>query len=450
MKLINYLVYGLLILVGLTSCKEKFDNNEETGSFVVSIEAKDPEKHGDKVAARASGISASDFPVSIMGQKGTPVEDVTREFPSVSSLPAKPILLPIGQYVVAAHTPGNLEKQMKHPYFAGEKAIDILKNVTTTTKVVCKMKNSKIQLTYQDDFKESFTDWHITIDDGTGSVMVFTEKELNPEPIYYHFGENGAEFLTMNVRAKTTTGNTVVKMVRLSKADADESYEEDTPNFTGGDGLKLDMTLGQNPEGDLQIKVNVNIQFSNHDDDWDINVNDKEQDLPNNDDAFVPGGGDSGNGGNGGGGESSSDIALNLPADFSYSLSGNPAKPGSANAVFSTPKGLKSAVVKIITNNDGFKTTLETAAFDTPGALLAGAELIGNQGIQKLFTDMGLTDGSGQPKTTPKKGDTEYTFPLSTFFTFLDMFTGTHQFQLTLQDNAGGSITKTLTITITE
>ena len=63
---------------------------------------------------------------------------------------------------------------------------------------------------------------------------------------------------------------------------------------------------------------------------------------------------------------------------------------------------------------------------------------------------MELKGPDGQPKKTPELGDTEYTFPLSTFFTFLDMYTGKHKFYLTLEDQANQKIEKVLTITITE
>ncbi|MGM9758773.1 MAG: hypothetical protein ACI30I_01490 [Parabacteroides sp.] len=115
-----------------------------------------------------------------------------------------------------------------------------------------------------------------------------------------------------------------------------------------------------------------------------------------------------------------------------------------------TPAGLKSAKVKIETNNASFTTTLQDAAFDTPAALLTGAELIGNQAMQNLFNSIGLKEADGTPKKTPVAGATTYTFPIAAFFTFLDLFTGTHKFQLTLTDNNDQQVTKTLTATITE
>ena len=141
---------------------------------------------------------------------------------------------------------------------------------------------------------------------------------------------------------------------------------------------------------------------------------------------------------------------MTLPKDFTYSKSGTPAKPASADAIMKASAGMKSALVRIVTDNQKFKTTLQDVAFDEPGALLTGADLIGNKGIQKLFDSLKLQETDGSAKKTPIEGATEYIFPIATFFTFLDMFTGTHQFYITLTDMNDKVVEKVLTITITE
>ena len=93
---------------------------------------------------------------------------------------------------------------------------------------------------------------------------------------------------------------------------------------------------------------------------------------------------------------------------------------------------------------------MQDAAVDQAGALLTGAELIGNQAMQNLFDSIGLKEADGTPKKTPVAGVTTYTFPIAAFFTFLDLFTGTHKFHLTRTDSNNQQVTKTLTVTITE
>ena len=78
------------------------------------------------------------------------------------------------------------------------------------------------------------------------------------------------------------------------------------------------------------------------------------------------------------------------------------------------------------------------------GNLLQGVELVNNSRIDVLFESVQLEDRSPEP------GVTEYKFPVGAFFTFLDMFTGTHKFHITVTDNKDNDVSDTLTITITE
>ena len=196
------------------------------------------------------------------------------------------------------------------------------------------------------------------------------------------------------------------------------------------------MNLEEQTTGSINIKIEASIIFDNKDEEVDIPVED----------------GDNGNepGGNTPEPQPGNGPSVILPEDFTYSLSGNPAKPVSADAILKTPAGLKSAKVKISTDNKDFEKTLGDVPFDTPGALLSGAELIGNNGIQGLFDQIQLKDEEGQPKKTPVEKETEYVFPISAYFTFLDMYEGLHQFTITLIDVNGKTIEDTLTIKITK
>ena len=107
-------------------------------------------------------------------------------------------------------------------------------------------------------------------------------------------------------------------------------------------------------------------------------------------------------------------------------------------------------MVKIETDNTAFEKILEDLKFDEPGALLKGTNLIGNNAMQGIFEIIDLKETDGSPKKTPQAGATTYTFPIGAFFTFLDMFAGTHKFQLTVTDNNDQQVTDTITITITE
>ena len=227
-----------------------------------------------------------------------------------------------------------------------------------------------------------------------------------------------------------------------------EGYGDvNSEDFTGGDALVLDFkpAAPSTPTTSQVTGINVSlfITFSEYKEQIQIPVSDKEIEQPSTPPSQPEGPST----------PTTPEVAaptISLPADFTYAISGNPAKPASADAVLNTPAGLKSALVKIETNNAAFTTTLQDAAFDQAGALLTGAELIGNQAMQNLFDSIGLKEADGTPKKTPVAGVTTYTFPIAAFFTFLDLFTGTHKFHLTLTDSNNQQVTKTLTVTITE
>ena len=399
------------------------------GAFLLSVESKNPES-----SRAVSSDNTGNFPVAIQGMKGSTVENIYRSFASVSSLPKEPILLPVGAYVVSAHTPGDLEKQMANPYFAGEKEAQIMKDVTTKTTVLCKMKNSRIQLKYNEKFLSTFQSWSITIDDGTGSVIPFDQSNLNPDPIYYYFGEQGVPSLTVSIKAKTKSGNTISDSRKLAKGSLGQTYPDDNPNFVGGDGIDLNMDISEITVGNISIKIEAHIVFTEEQEDVDITIGDKNPTLPD-----VPVDPELGGGDNGGDTPQAGAPTLKLPASFTYTK-GDPITPEATDAIFKTPNGLASAIVKIETTSTMFKGILTDLAFDEKGALLSGTELIGNKGMQTLLDGMG--------KKTPEVGATEYTFPLGAFLNMLGGMPGDHTFSLTIKDQKGGSASGDLTIKV--
>lgn len=111
--------------------------------------------------------------------------------------------------------------------------------------VQCKMRNSRIQLTYTPEFLAAFESWTITLDDGSDiaySISHDNRVGTSPKAGYYAFEENGAEFVTLNIRATTVTGNAVTFSQPYYKKDAESGYDEnDGANFMGGDALLITL-----------------------------------------------------------------------------------------------------------------------------------------------------------------------------------------------------------------
>ena len=428
-----------LSIMGLFSCQLQDDlwgkksETEQVGVLQLQVEATAPASLSTKADESSSTVNTSDFEVKVQGKADTDVKDVVRSYPRVSELP-KEITLPVGDYIVSSHTKGELQRQMDAPYYAGEKDMKIAEGVTQQATVKCTMKNSRIQMAYSTEFLNAFSKWSITITDQSNQAINFTEKETAPKPVYWYF-EKETPSIKVHITATTKEGNTVSSEQVFSKSDASETYPDvESKFFTGGDALIINLQPTKDTNGKVHIGISVNIIFANYTEQVKIDVSDKEPETPTT--PTTP--------------EITEKPTITLPADFSYSKSDPTEKPASADAILKTPAGLKSAMVKIETDNPGFVTILEKTAFDEPGALLKGTNLIGNNAMQDIFETIDLKETDGSPKKTPQAGATTYTFPIGAFFSFLDMFAGTHKFQLTVTDNNDQQVTDTITITITE
>ena len=417
----------------------KKTEKQELGTLELNVLAYSPVSMSTKADETSTSVDTRDFVVLIKGEKqadGTAYEQI---YNKVAEMPAA-ITLPVGNYTVYAHTPGEMQKRMTKPYYAGNTTQSITKGITSNTNVKCTMQNSRIQIKYSDELKNNFTSWIVTMDDGTESVLSFDQDEDLSTPIYWAFGENVSQ-VRVNIRAVTKEGNTITDSRTFVKSMVTEGYGDvNSDNFVGGDALELDFKPSPSETTTGQVKginVSVYITFSEYKEQVMIPVSDKEEEqtpsTPNTPTTPTVG-----------------DPSIVLPNDFTYSQSDKTTRPASADATLKTPAGLKSALVKIETNNQTFTTTLQDASFDTPGALLTGAELIGNKAMQELFNSLELKESNGSNKQTPTAGATEYVFPISAFFKFLDLFIGTHKFHLTLTDANNKQATATLTVTITQ
>lgn len=436
MKPLHTFLLGTAAILSLASCELKNElsgslvNKEDTGAIELGVSVKQPVS---QTRADASEIDTNTYPVVIQGTSDG-VTDVTYEYNTLSEMPAS-IIVPVGQYTISSHTPGTLEKQMATPYYAGSTDITVSKDIASKTDIVCRMANSRIQLNYGEDFKEAFSEWTITIDDGGEMAMAFTQDELEVAPVYWTFSEN-ATAITVNIRAKTTTGNTVTNRRVFKKSDATENYEEVSDVFTGGDALEINMGTVTSSTGDLiGIDINTNITFEDSSESVEIPTIDPEEPT----DPSEPGEG----------GEGTEDaVTLNLPADVTYSISAGDA-PASADAYIASEAGLDKIIVTITAGNDAFQTILVDLTMDGQSFLAenGGVDLIDNADFGNLVSTVG--------SQAPTDGTKEYTFPIGAFFTFLDMTGATdpgksHEFHITVTDKNGETANGVFKVTINE
>lgn len=435
MKLNKIFTIGTFALLSLTSCELKNDlmgslvDKDDMGALELGVSVKQPVSQRSTKAE----VSTNNFPITIQGTSSE-VTDVVMEYGTLDEVPAS-IKVPVGQYTVSSHTPGDLEKKMTAPYYAGSTDITVSKDIASQVNVVCRMANSRIQMNYGEDFKEAFSSWAITIDDGTETALSYTESNLTPEPIYWHFGDNITS-ITVNIRAVTTQGNTVSERRVFKKSDASENYEEEGDAFTGGDALEINMGTVESSTGDLEgISITANITFEDEEEAVEIPTIDPDEPT----DPEEPGDG---------GEETGGAVTLKLPADVTYSIKAGDA-PSSADAYIASKAGLDKIIVTITAGNEAFQAILVDLTMDGQSFLAenGGVNLIDNSDFGNLVATVG--------SSAPTDGVTEYTFPIGAFFTFLDMTGATddgksHEFHITVTDKNGETASGVFKVTINE
>lgn len=439
MKLFNSVVLGFLTILSLASCEMKNEltgntsPKTEMGILELGISVKQPASQ-----TRAGGVATNSFPVIITGASAE-VADIKKEYATVEEMPSS-VSLPVGKYTVTSHTPGKLEKKMSIPYYGGSTTMSITKGITTSTSVVCKMQNSRIQIKYGDDFQSAFQSWTITVDDGSNTALSFDNTDIAPSAIYWNFDESSVTAITVNIRAVTTEGNTVSESRTFKKSDASDKYEDENEFFNGGDALDINMGTVSSSTGTVSgITIKTFITFENESESVEIPVEGEEE----------PGGGEEGGGDNPGDGPTLTCDAFETGVSYSIEAEN---WPSSTNVIVSTPAKLKSLKVTIIAGNEGFQGIVEDMGF-------TNRELVGDTELESLLGGFGIS------LPMPQAGSTTYSFPISTFYALLNIYgpsvdadevenepdgKNDHIFQIVVEDEAGHAASNELSVTISK
>lgn len=413
MKLKNTILY--IAALSLFSCEMKNEildgnkNYEDVGYLNLGVYAQN--KLSKAATDNGEGtdnspVNESAFQVEINNSEG-----VYKEFGSYSELQAAgKIELPVGKYTVKAHTPGDIQPKMSSPYYYGETALEIVKDVEKTATVNCKMKNTKIQLVYGETFATVFKSWNITVSDGSSNILPFDEKEVNPSAIYWLIADNVSE-ITVHIEAYLQDGTKITEDRSITKPeDAESDY------WAGSDALTITMEPGKpNPSG-VTIDIKVEVSFTDSEVTEEIPVEPGDPILP-------PGGG----------------VAPTLSGEYlgrtvTYDKGGDGVFP-EVSVEMNVPGKIESVMIKVSECTD---PTLES--------------ILSSMGF------MNEPDGIDLVTTTdeilvellelPKKGSTSYTFKLGGLGNMLTI--GKHTFEVKVTDQNGKEASGSLSFDITD
>lgn len=450
MKAINKWALAVAMLAGLASCEMKNEilgkdpMTGDTGTLNLYVET--------GKTTKGTTDQVDQFPVTITG---TDVE-YTKKFNSYAELKqAGDVTLPVGTYTIEACSPGEFKSEMSEPFYGGKlENVKIMKGQTAETSVVCTMQNVKISISFTEEFLATYRDWTINVTDKNGHIKTYTKAAdgETPAPVYWKMDES-VETIYINGTAKTNGGEDVTISGTAKKSNLPEYEEGDDTSFVGGDELKIEFSPvkveGSTP-GILEEGIQITITMFNSEENENVEITVD----PGTDggDTEEPGTGeDGGDEGEDGEGDTNTNPTIQLPADITYSISAGDA-PESADAIIKAPAGLESVIVKIDGGNAAFRAIIND--LDLGGSnFTSGVDLVGNSTFEGIIADLG-TMGI-DPISVPEKGDTEYIFPIASFFKMLNIYKATdpgdsHDFIITVQDKNGESVEDVLKVTIKE
>lgn len=410
MKLKNTILY--IAALSLFSCEMKNEildgnkNYEDVGYLNLGVYAQNKLSKAatNEGVSTNSPVSVDNFNVEISNSEG-----VFKEFDSYSELQAAgKIELPVGNYTVKAHTPGDIQPKMDSPYYYGETALEIVKGVEKTATVNCKMKNTKIQLKYGETFATVFKSWKITVSDGSSNILTYDQSNPNPSAIYWLIADNVSE-ITVHIEAYLQDGTQITEDRSITKPeDAESDY------WAGSDALTITMEPGkpENPSG-VTIDIKVEVSFT------DSEVT-EEIPVEPGDDSDNPGGGEEAD-------------APTLSGEYlgrtvTYDKGSNEAFP-EVSVEMNVPGKIESVMIKAASSDSELEGILSGMGFKDEN----GVDLVGNDDLSGLFT-------------LPKLGETSYTFTLGGLGNLLTV--GQHTFTVKVIDQNGKEASGSLSFDI--
>lgn len=448
MKKINTLLLSAALVSALASCEMKEEliggkgSSDEMGLLDLTVATS---SSSNTVVTKAVTDEVNDFPVYIVAAPG----DTTKRFASFADLKEQnPIELPFGTYTVVSNSPVPYERKMQYPYYKGEESVEI-SEVTGKTTVTCTIQNVKIAFVPSAAFRNTYSDWTITVSDrletsnnSDALIATFTPANSGTDSEqayeYWKLG-NDVDKIYINGTATLKDGGETVPVYGVAeKKNLQGHTDKDGNFFKGGDELVINLNpdkIEGSTAGVEKPGVVITIGGFNSETNETIEI-----DVTGDNGTEEPGGGT---------GEEGGDEPADPNAAISISDNGTGYLTNGVTAPTGGPYPEDVAVVMDVKNG------IKSLNVQISGALEPVISLLPN--LQPLVADGGMdltseaASGLSSLFTLPTKGSTSYTFTMSsTLFGLLGDIIGEHNFTLTVIDSNDNSKSETLVINIEE
>ena len=431
MNLRYTLLAGVFAFVSLASCEmkdellNKTEESSEVGYLNLGLAVDASSQSITKTSEATSTtptVSATGFMVEIK-KKGE--EEAYKTFTYDGEM--EPVELPVGDYTVYAHTPGNAEECTTAPYYGKEEAFSVKANEETGVNVVCTMMNMKIQLTYDEELKRTFKSWEISVSDGKHNKdfdrleTTADEDVQQPDPFYWMIADN-VTTIKVVFSGVLKDNNTEIRESRSIV----KSSSSGSQNWGAADALSITIKPGEkdpaDPSGVTGIEISANLEWNTDDKTDNIEVSVEDPTTPGE-----PGGGE----GEGDGEDVTAAPTLEgeyLGKTVYYDKGSGEAFPD-VSVFMNVPGLIENVIIKATT------TDPELAGAFTPFGFLEGVDLVNHP----LLGSMGMT--------LPVRGTDSYEFVLGSLGGMLTV--GEHTFTVKVIDQKGQSVSGSLNFSIT-
>ena len=339
------------------------------------------------------------------------------------------IELPVGDYTVTAHTPGECEATSKAAYYSGKQSFEITAGETKPVSVVCKMANTKIQVTFDNSLKDAFKSWTVTVTPVGVQYMAYPFEGTSanfkqPDAIFWMLPDN-----VRTIRAEFQGVNSEGKNVTVSYS-FEKPVEADSEYWTGADALAIKVnsqeTTEDNPSGVNGVTIDAEVTWDELEDNVTIPVDGTPTEPTDPSDPDEPATGDG-------------LPTLTFPKT-TYTLPADASGVDTDVKIASTAEGgIQNIMVQIVGGGSFANIGSGLGTFD----LMNCGDLA--TAITTLVPDLEL----------PTDGMPNYSFPVGAFFSILQSMCAAdekpveHTFNITVKD-ANGSTDGSLKIVITE
>lgn len=232
-------IYGCLCLLALllTACNNERDSLVPTGMLYLNVGADQTVMTKAEVA-----VTNEKLKVYIINSE----EDTTTYSDYISDLRNKKLVLPAGTYKIAVSSNQSQDAAWETPFYSGETEVEVKAGEITNAKVVCRIANTKVSVTYSEEMLQYFIDYETNVSNSSGSLLYLRDE--------YRAGFFAAETLTARLKLVNKDGQEFHLQQSIKDIEPRYhyklSYSLGNPNPGDGDnaGADFDITIDKSAE----------------------------------------------------------------------------------------------------------------------------------------------------------------------------------------------------------